>query len=129
MARHVSGVFLRTDRVAVAAGTMVRLLGADHKPSGRALLLELGTATLRLRAVRPPPLGSSLFVAITLPGRYIEFEVGGVVDWELDAEFGVRLDYLSARQAYGVSLARELLRAAPQESPAATAGVGRTTRR
>ena len=113
MARHVSGVFLRSDRVAVTAGTMVRLLSADHKPAGRAQLLELGTSTLRLSAVRPPPLGCHLFVAITLPARYIEFEVGGIVDWELEANFGVKLDYLSARQAYGISLARELLRAAP----------------
>lgn len=116
MARHVSGVFVRTDRVPVAPGTLVRLLSADHKPLGRAQLLELGNSTLRLSAVRPPALATRVLVAITLPGRYIEFQVPGVVDWELGADFGVQLDYLSARQAYGISLARELLRAAPPDA-------------
>lgn len=125
MARHVSGVFIRSDRVAVAPGTTVRLLSADHKPLGRALLLELGTSTLRLSAVRAPSLGCQLFVAITLPGRYIEFELGGVVDWERGADFGVKLDYLSARQAYGVALARELLQAAPATAAAPRRTSGR----
>lgn len=111
MARHASGVFVRSDRVAVMPGTMVRLSGSDRKLAHRARLLELGTSTLRLSALSPPPLGSRVFVAITLPGRFIEFEVPGIVDWERDADFGVRLEYLSARQAYGVALARDLLRA------------------
>lgn len=113
MPRHVSGVFFKSDRVPVIAGTQVRLLGADHKPLGRAVLLELGPSGARLRASRPPELGTKLQVAITLPGRYIEFEVPGMVDWDLDSDFGVAFDYLTARQAYGLSLARELLRAAP----------------
>jgi hypothetical protein len=120
MARHASGVFVRNDRVAVAPGTMVRLSSADRKYSGRALLLELGTSTLRLSAVRPPSLGSQVHVAITLPGRYIEFEVPGIVDWELGAEFGIQLEYLTARQSYGVALARDLLRAPADVAAPAT---------
>jgi hypothetical protein len=113
MARHVSGVFVRTDRVAVAEGTTVRLLTLDRQPFGKATLIELGSSTLRLSSTRPPELGAKVLVAITLPNRYIEFEVPGLVDWERGAEFGVQLDYLSARQAYGISLARELLRQKP----------------
>jgi hypothetical protein len=113
MARHVSGVFVRTDRVVVAPNTLVRFYGADHKQSSRALLLELSATTLRLSAVRPPAPGSNVFVAITLPGRYLEFEVPGAVQWTQGADFVVQLDYLSARQAYGLSLARDVLREAP----------------
>jgi hypothetical protein len=119
MARHVSGVFYKSDRVPVTAGTQVRLLGSDHKPLGRATLVELGPSGARLTASRAPELGTKLQVAITLPGRYIEFEVPGMVDWELDSDFGVAFDYLTARQAYGLSLARELLRAAPGAAEAA----------
>src|SRR6478752_425278 len=108
MARHVSGVFARTDRVKVSDGTQVRLLTADRKLLGRASLLELGSSVLRLNAVHPPALGSNVLVAITLPSRYLEFEVPGLVDWERGSDFGITLDYLSARQAYGISLAREL---------------------
>ncbi len=129
MARHLSGVFVRTDRVPVGAGTVVRLLAADHRQIGRATLLELGTSTLRLSAPRPPALGTKLLVAITLPGRYIEFEVPGMVDWDLDGHFGVSLDYLTARQAYALALARDLLRAASGEEvdapPATTRAAGR----
>ncbi len=109
MARHISGVFARSDRVAVRAETTVRLLTPERKSLGRASLLELGNTTLRLNAAEPPDLGARVLVAITLPNRYIEFEVPGLVDWERGADFGITLDYLSARQAYGISLARELL--------------------
>jgi len=127
MARHVSGVFVRTDRVVVAPNTMVRLFGADHKHSSRALLLELSATTLRLSAVRPPTPGSNVFVAITLPGRYLEFEVPGAVQWTQGADFVVQLDYLSARQAYGLSLARDVLREAPAvPSLSAAAALRRT---
>lgn len=119
MARHVSGVFVRTDRVTVAAGTSVRLLSPERKSLGRASLIELGTSALRLSATRPPPLGSRVLVAITLPSRYLEFEVPGQVDWERGTDFGISFDYLSARQAYGISLARELLsEREPAEEPA-----------
>ncbi|RYZ07740.1 MAG: hypothetical protein EOO73_10435 [Myxococcales bacterium] len=119
MARHVSGVFFKTDRAPVAPGTTVRLFGADHKPLGRATLIELGTSALRLSAPRPLQLGTKVLVAITLPGRYIEFEVPGMVDWELDCHFGVSFEYLTARQAYALALARDLLSTAPSEVAAA----------
>lgn len=127
MARHVSGVFYKSDRVPVAPGTTVRLLGADHKPLGRATLVELSSTALRLTASTVPELGTKVLVAITLPGRYIEFEVPGMVDWELDSQFGVSLEYLSARQAYGLALARDLLRAT--ESDEAVAASRRDARR
>ena len=125
MARHVSGVFVRTDRVAVAPGTTVRLLTSERKHWGRASLIELGSTVLRLNAARPPELGARVLVGITLPNRYIEFEVPGVVDWERGADFGITLDYLSARQAYGISLARELLRAPPAAEQAFQRTAGR----
>jgi hypothetical protein len=118
MTRHVSGVFLRTEGALLIPGTTVRLLGQDHRSLGRATVLELGTSTLRLSAARPPALGKEVIVAITLPGRYIEFEVSGVVDWELDRHFGISLRYLTARQAYALTLAQELLRAQPREAQA-----------
>jgi hypothetical protein len=116
MARHPSGVFVRSDRASVNPGTSVRLLSANHKSLGRATVVELGSSTLRLSAPRPPELGSKVIVAITLPGRYIEFEVPGVVDWELDCYFGISFEYLTARQAYALALARDLLRQAPAEA-------------
>ena len=119
MARHVSGVFLRNDRVRVAPGITVRVLSTDHKHVVRAQLVTLGSADLALSALRPPALslGSKALVAITLPGRYIEFELPGVIDWEDGPSFGIRLEYLSARHSYGISLARELMRA-PIAAPA-----------
>ena len=119
MARHISGVFARVARAAVAAGTTVRLFTPEHKSIGRASLLELGSTTLRLNASEPPELGARVLIAITLPNRYIEFEVPGLVDWERGADFGITLDYLSARQAYGISLARELLSIATGASASA----------
>lgn len=111
MTRHASGVFYRNDRVPVAPGTTVRVVPADRKQAIRAQLLKLGSSDLVLSALRPTALrlGAATHVAITLPGRYIELELPGIVDWEDGTTFGVRLDYLSARQAYGFSLARELL--------------------
>ncbi len=111
MIRHASGVFYRNDRVPVAPGTVVRVLSTDRKQVIRAQLLKLGASDLVLSALRPPALalGASAHVAVTLPGRYIELELPGLVDWEDGATFGIRLDYLTARQAYGFALARELL--------------------
>ncbi len=127
MSRHASGVFYRNDRVAVAPGTTVRVLAVDRKQVVRAQLLKLGGSDLVLSALRPPALalGASAHVAVTLPGRYIELELPGVVDWEDGATFGVRLDYLTARLAYGFSLARELLARPPQ----AALAFGRAARR
>lgn len=111
MTRHASGVFYRNDRVPAAPGTFVRVVPADRKQLIRAQLLKLGSSDLVLSALRTSALGlgATAHVAITLPGRYIELELPGVIDWEDGATFGFRLDYLSARQAYGFSLARELL--------------------
>lgn len=112
MVRHASGVFYRNDRATVAPGTSVRLYSVDRKHSVRAQLVALGASDLSLSALRPAglALGCQAQVAVTLPGRYIELELPCVVDWEDGINFGVRLDYLSARQAYGFSLLRELLR-------------------
>jgi hypothetical protein len=49
-----------------------------------------------------------------------------LVDWERGSDFGITLDYLTARQAYGISLARELLSAT---SEARAAGTRRASRR
>ena len=109
MTRHASGVFLRKDRVTAAPGTTVRvLLLPNRRQSLRASLLELGRTELVLGGMPAPAVGSTIAIAITLPGRYIEFEVTGNVGWHRDGAFGVALDYLSARQAYGIGLAREL---------------------
>jgi hypothetical protein len=111
MARHASGVFVRNDRRSAPPGTTVRLYSLDRKHSVRAELLALGTADLVLSALRPAglALGCKAHVAVTLPGRYIELELPCVVDWENGANFGVSLEYLSARQAYGFALLRDLL--------------------
>lgn len=111
MARHASGVFVRNDRVRAAHGTVVRVTSSERKPSFKALLVALGTEDVVLASAQPLRLGTRVAVAITLPGRYIEFEVPGNVEWENGASFGIRFDYLTARQAYGITLARELLRA------------------
>lgn len=107
MTRHQSGVFVRSDRVAIQPGTTVRVRVGARGPSSRAYLLELGSADMVLSGVSPP-IGTAVSVAITLPGRYIEFEVTGSVGFRRGNDFGVQLDYLTARQAYGVGLAREL---------------------
>lgn len=117
MARHASGVFVRNDRVRAAHGTLVRVTSGERKPSLKALLVALGSDDLVLTCPQPLALGSRVSVAITLPGRYIEFEVPGNVEWENGASFGITFDYLTARQAYGIALARELL-SAPQKAAA-----------
>jgi hypothetical protein len=124
MPRHASGVFVRNDRVQAAHGTVVRVTSGERKPSFKALLVALGSEDLVLTSAQPLRLGTCVGVAITLPGRYIEFEVPGNVEWENGASFGIRFDYLSARQAYGVTLARELLRA-----PQKVAALGRLASR
>jgi hypothetical protein len=111
MARHASGVFVRNDRKSVPPGTTVRLFSLDRKHSVRAELLALGAADLVLSALRPSDLalGCKGQVAVTLPGRYIELELPCVVDWENGVSFGISLEYLTARQAYGFALLRDLL--------------------
>jgi hypothetical protein len=113
MARHASGVFVRNDRVRIARGTVVRLSSADRKLSLKALLIALGSADLVITCPQPLPLGTRLTVAITLPDRYIEFELPGNVEWENGPNYGLVFDYLTARQAYGITLAREVLQARP----------------
>ena len=110
MARHQSGFFVRSDRVRVTPGTTVRLVStANRRQSVRAQLLALGHTELVLSGVAAPALGTKLTLGITLPGRYIEFEVEGEVVWQRGEHFGVELGFLSARQAYGISLARQIL--------------------
>ena len=114
MARHASGVFVRNDRKSAPPGTTVRLFSLDRKSHVRAQLLALGTADLVLSALRPAglELGCKALVAVTLPGRYIELELPCIVDWENGVNFGISLEYLSARQAYGFALLRDLLSSA-----------------
>jgi hypothetical protein len=123
MTRHASGIFFRNDRVAAAPGTIVRL-ATDRKSSSKALLVALGTADLVVTCAQPLTLGSRVSIALTLPGRYIEFEVPGNVEWEDGASYGIVFDYLTARQGYGITLARELLSA-----PRATASPARRAAR
>ncbi|HEY3668184.1 MAG TPA: PilZ domain-containing protein [Polyangiaceae bacterium] len=108
MSRHVSGTFERTDRVLAIEGSTVRLLGVD-KTECRATLLELSLSDVLLSGVQAPELGSNVSVAITLSGRYIEFELPGVVTWHHRQDFGVSFEYLTARQTYGLSLAISVL--------------------
>jgi hypothetical protein len=124
MTRHASGIFVRNDRVRAAAGTTVRVSTGERKAAAKAALIALGRADLVLMCAQPLALGSRVSVAITLPGRYIEFEVPGNVAWENGAEFGIVFDYLTARQAYGIALARELLQAALR-APAAARSAAR----
>lgn len=123
MTRHASGIFVRSDRVPAAPGTMVRL-ATDRKSASKALLVALGTADLVVTRAQPLTLGSRVSIAITLPGRYIEFEVAGNVEWEDGASYGIVFDYLTARQAYGIMLARELL-SAPRRAVSPARGAAR----
>jgi hypothetical protein len=122
MARFESGFFGRSDRVMIAPGTSVRVT-TEPRHTVRAELIALGPLEVVLRGLSQPLVGNKLRVAITLPGRYIEFEVEGNVVWQRDQELGVQLDTLSARQAYALSLARQLLqdKAAPASSKRQTA--------
>jgi hypothetical protein len=82
-----------------------------------ATLHELGMSDLLLSSPDRPQLGARLSVAITLPGRYLEFEIPGMVTWHLDGKFGVSFDYLSARQTYGLVLAIDVISRAAEETP------------
>lgn len=86
----------------------VRLLVEERVRECSATLLELGMSDL-LATGELLPLGTRVSVGITLPGRYLEFEIPGMVSWHLNGEFGVSFDYLSARQTYGLVLAIDLL--------------------
>src|SRR4051812_31695428 len=116
MTRPVSGTFRRVDRVHAAAGTSVRLLLDASSREQRATLHELGMSDLLVSGPNLR-LGSRLRVAITLPGRYLEFEIPGMVTWHLDGRFGVSFDYLSARQTYGLVLAIDVISRAAETAP------------
>ena len=117
MARHVSGTFVRTDRVNAPAGTTVRVLPQERGRELTATLLELGMTDLLATAADVPALGSRVNVALTMPGRYLEFEIPGMVGWHLNGEFGVSFDYLSARQTYGLVLAIDVIRQMADQEP------------
>ena len=118
MARPVSGIVRRVDRVHATPGTTVRLLVDGSTREQIAALHELGMSDLLLSCSNRPLLGSRLRVAITLPGRYLEFEIPGMVTWHLDGRFGVSFDYLTARQTYGLVLAIDVISCAAEASPA-----------
>ena len=118
MAHPVSGTFRRVDRVQAAPGTTVRLSIEGSSRPQSATLHELGMSDLLLSSPILPHLGSRLSVAITLPGRYLEFEIPGMVTWHLDGRFGVSFDYLSSRQTYGLVLAIDVMSRAVAEAPA-----------
>jgi hypothetical protein len=118
MARQVSGTFRRAARVNAAAGTVVRLTLVDGGRDTSATLLELGETDLLLASAPVPTLGARVNVAITLTGRFIEFELSGRVTWHRNGHFGVSFDYLSARQTYALVLAIDLLRSTDAAAPA-----------
>ena len=80
-------------------------------------LHELGMSDLLLSCPDLPRLASRVSVAITLPGRYLEFEIPGMVTWHLDGQFGVSFDYLSARQTYGLVLAIDVMSRTAEQTP------------
>jgi len=108
MTRMASGIFRRNDRVAVAPGTTVRVIAGNRRHGTRAYLLELGTSNLVLTGIAVPPQGTEVRIAITLPGRFVEFELPGNVTWQRSGDFCVEFAELSDRQVYALSLAREL---------------------
>ena len=124
MARHVSGTFKRADRVTASPGTRVRLVLQERAREIQASLLELGMSDLLLSGPELPDLGTRVSVAITLEGRYLEFEIPGMVSWHLNGQFGVSFDYLSARQTYGLVLTIDLMRRASDEVAAVLGRVG-----
>ena len=112
MTRPVSGVFTRTDRVHAPRDTNVRMVITEPGRGAReyqAMLLELSLSDLLLTEAVLPALGTHVSVAITLSGRYLEFELPGVVTWHRGHDFGVSFEYLTARQTYGLALAIDVL--------------------
>ena len=118
MAPPVSGTFRRVDRIRANVGTTVRLLLDGSGREQSATLHELGMSDLLLSSADRPRLGARVSVAITLPGRFLEFEIPGMVTWHLDGQFGVSFDYLSARQTYGLVLAIDVISRVAEETPA-----------
>ena|SRR5450755_3982893 len=119
MTRHVSGTFTRADRVEAVPGSFVRLVFANQQHACRATLVQLSLSDVLLSGVKPPPLGTNLNVALTLSGRYIEFELPGMVTWHQRDQFGVSFEYLTARQTYALMLAIDVMgKKAEAEAPA-----------
>lgn len=124
MTRPVSGTYRRVDRVHAVPDTTVRLKFDGSSREQSATLHELGMSDLLLSCAKVPLLGSRVSVAITLPGRFLEFEIPGMVTWHLDGRFGVSFDYLSARQTYGLVLAIDVISRAAEANPPARARGG-----
>ena len=124
MTRPVSGVFTREDRVLAPHGTNVRLLIAPPRREYQARLVELSLSDFVLTESVLPALDTRVTVAITLSGRYLEFELPGVVTWHNGHEFAVSFEFLTARQTYGLALAIDVFgqaaRAEAAAGPAAT---------
>ena len=117
MTRPVSGTFERADRVRASAGTFVRLVLEGSPREASATLHEIGMSDLLLSSADRPRLGTRLSVAITVPGRYLEFQIPGMVTWHLNGQFGVSFDYLSAGQTYGLVLAMDVISRAVEDAP------------
>ena len=129
MTRPVSGVFTRNDRVRAPHATNVRLVIAEQRREYQARLVELSLSDFVLTEAVLPALGTQVTVAVTLSGRYLEFELPGVVTWHRGHEFGVSFEYLTARQTYGLALAIDVLgQAARAEAEAEPARTVRTAR-
>jgi len=104
----------------------VRLVLEERAREMHASLLELGMSDMLLAAAELPALGTRVSVAITLEGRYLEFEIPGMVSWHLNGQFGVSFDYLSSRQTYGLVLSIDLMR---RESDRVAAALGQVAQR
>ncbi|MEO7037941.1 MAG: hypothetical protein ABI548_28500 [Polyangiaceae bacterium] len=129
MTRPVSGVFTRSDRVHAPHATSVRLVIAEQRREYQATLVQLSPSDFVLTEAVLPALNTKVSVAVTLRGRYLELELPGVVTWHRGHEFGVSFDYLTARQAYGLALAIDVLgQAARTEAKAEPARTVRSAR-
>ncbi len=111
MTRHVSGIFLRADRVRVAPGETIALAIPELARTCKTALLELGLSDMLL-AGAPPPVGSRVSAVFVLQDRYIELALPGVVTSHAEHDFSVRFAYLTLRQTYGLTLAMDLYRQA-----------------
>jgi hypothetical protein len=116
MDRPDSGTYRRVDRVHAAPGAVVRLLIEGRARESNATLLELGMSDLLLSTSEPLALGTRLKVGISLPGRFLEFDIPGMVTWHLNGEFGISFDYLTGRQTYGLVMAIDLMSRAADEA-------------
>ena len=129
MTRPVSGVFTRSDRIRAPHATSVRLVIAEQRREYQATLVELSLSDFTLTEAVLPALNTKVSVAVTLSGRYLEFELPGVVTWHRGHEFGVSFEYLTARQTYGLALAIDVLgQAARAEAAAEPTGTVRSAR-